>query len=617
MTFKRTMGLVLVLTLVLGLFGSGLWINHAHAEEAQPALHTLTSIPEGDIIPADSYVNKDADAPASLKYYLTAKLNGTDYYYNGKGTLSQEYGIVAAESKDGATAVTLAQGVTTGTYRIIFWNASSAAATNYMCFYIDGSYTAGGRTRLSDTTATRLKDLTLNADGTFAVTNSNGTEMVLVCYVGKGTVYTGVVAKATVEAAEAGTYAYVYLAGACTAGTEAFDNGDGNHYYKCTSCNGKVGMTACTAGTELKHGDAAVETDDQANHWNTCTECGAVVASTKVAHNYGDWTNNGTEQTRTCGDCGYVQKAAVHTCEAAEDAQWQTTDANQHYKLCKDCGQPVESTKADHEWTVTKIDGNAEKHAAKCACGAEKEVAHTFGEWKVVKAPATFSDKGTDKRTCADCGFEETKTTTLAVEDVVKATSAPTPGVPFFLGATQLQTENQATYFFKGSWAPSTYQNMDRTTKIEGAAPMYSEAVSGGYKLYFYNAEGAKTYLVIAEMEVSGSTKVFVQPVTSAADASVFTWNDEHDTFVTTVEGKGEYYIGNYTNNGTAYTALSALQAGGLGRDDRHAVHPYVAKGVLDSAKTGDNTMISVAVAAMVISLSAVAVLTVGKKKHI
>jgi hypothetical protein len=519
---------------------------------------------------------------------------------------------------DSATPVTLAQGATAGTYRIVFWNANADAATNYMCFYIDGSYLAGGRTRLSDTTATRLKDFTMNADGTFAVTNSSGTEMVLVCYkAADNYIYTGFVAKETVEAAAAGTYVYVRLVEVCTAGTEAFDNGDGNHYYKCTSCDGKVGMTACTPGTELKHGDAAVETDDQANHWNTCTECGAVVASTKVAHNYGDWTNNGTEQTRTCGDCGYVQKAAVHTCEAAADAQWQTTDANQHYKLCKDCGQPVESTKADHEWTVSKIDGNAEKHAAKCACGAEKEVAHTFGDWTVVKAPATFSDKGTDKRTCADCGFEETKATSLAVEDVVKVTGAPTPGVPFYFGATQLQAENQPTYFFKGSWAPSKYQFMDRTTKIDQAAPMYSEAVSGGYKLYFYNAEGAKTYVIVAEMEVSGSTKVFVQPVTSAAEASVFTWNDEFDTFVTTVEGKGEYYIGNYTADGTAYTTLSALQVGGLGRDDRHPAHAYVAKGYLTAAQTGDNTMISVAVAAMVISLSAVAVLTVGKKKHI
>ena len=146
---------------------------------------------------------------------------------------------------------------------------------------------------------------------------------------------------------------------------------------------------------------------------------------------------------------------------------------------------------------------------------------------------------------------------------------------------------------------------------------MYSEAVSGGYKLYFYNAEGAKTYIIVAEMEVSGSTKVFVQPVTSASEASVFVWNDEFDTFVTTVEGKGEYYIGNYTADETAYTTLSALQAGGLGRDDRHPAHAYVAKEYLSPAQTGDNTMISVAVAAMVISMSAVAVLAVGKKKHI
>jgi hypothetical protein len=610
------MGLVLVLTLVLGLFGSGLWLNHAHATEAQPALHTINSVPASDIIPADGYINTDSTAPAILKYYLMADLNGTRYYFKNSGESAS--GFLSATDVASATKVAVAEGGATGTYRLAFWSPPSGTTTvptHYMCLYAQSSK-AMGRTRLNNTSATVLKDVTMNADGTFTMVVGGATRILACKLVGGTDGYMGFVDKATVDAAPE-TYAYVYLADACTAGTEAFDNGDGNHYYKCTSCDGKVGMTACTPGTELKHGDAAVETDDQANHWNTCTECGAVVASTKVAHNYGDWTNNGTEQTRTCGDCGYVQKAAVHTCEAAADAQWQTTDANQHYKLCKDCGQPVESTKADHEWTVSKIDGNAEKHAAKCACGAEKEVAHTFGDWTVVKAPATFSDKGTDKRTCADCGFEETKATSLAVEDVVKVTGAPTPGVPFYFGATQLQAENQPTYFFKGSWAPSKYQFMDRTTKIDQAAPMYSEAVSGGYKLYFYNAEGAKTYVIVAEMEVSGSTKVFVQPVTSAAEASVFTWNDEFDTFVTTVEGKGEYYIGNYTADGTAYTTLSALQVGGLGRDDRHPAHAYVAKGYLTAAQTGDNTMISVAVAAMVISLSAVAVLTVGKKKHI
>ena len=609
MTLKRILGLTLVLAMVVGFFATGLWIDHVHAVEEQPALHTVTSIPESDIIPANGYVNTDATAPAILKYYLIADVGGSRFYF--KNSSESASGMQATTDITSANPVTLAQGGASGTYRIAFWSYNSAAATNYMCFYAQ-SAKALGRTRLNNTSATVLKDVTMNADGTFTMTVGGATR-ILACKLVGSDGYMGFVDKATVEA-NPDTYAYVYLAANCVAGTEAVDNGDGTHSFKCASCESLVGATACTPGTELHHGDATVETDDHANHWNTCTVCGAVVG--KTAHTYGDWTFGDTEQTRTCGDCGFVQTSALHTCVAAEDAEWVTTDANQHYKLCKDCEQPVESTKADHAWVVSKIEGNAEKHVAKCECGAEKEVVHTFGEWVVVKAPASFTEKGSDARACVDCGFEETRATTLVKDNLVKVTKTPVPGVPFYIGATQRQVENQPTYYFKGTWAPSTYQNMDKTTNVEAAVAMYSEQVAGGYKLYFYNAEGAKTYLIIAEMEVSGSTKVFVQPVTSAAEASVFVWNDEFDTFVTTVEGKGDYYIGNYTHNGTNYTMLSALQASGLGRDDRHPAYVYAASEYLPPAQTGDNTMISVAVAAMILSMSAVAVITVGKKKY-
>ena len=265
------------------------------------------------------------------------------------------------------------------------------------------------------------------------------------------------------------------------------------------------------------------------------------------------------------------------------------------------------------EWSSDK-----ENHFHACACGEKKDTAaHTFGGWSVVTAPTTLQDKGSDKRTCSECGYEETRVTSLTKDDYTVATSAPKAGTPFYLGATQLQVEKTPTYYFKGTWAPSKYQMMDVSTDMNKATAMYAEAVSGGYKLYFM-ADGVKTYLVVDNMEVSGDTKVFIQPVTDAAKASVFVWNDEYDTFVTTVADKGEYYIGNYTYNETNYTKLSALMATGLGRNDRHAGKIYVVKSVNESnPNTGDSSELMGAFAVLVMCMTAGVILIVGKKKLI
>ena len=212
MTFKKSMSLILVLTMVLGLFSTGVFVSQTQASAAEAELRTITSVAPDDLIPADGkwYLGSK---PNNLNYYLTANLNGTDYYFKGTGTQDKTYGIVAETTKANATPVTLAEGGANDTFRIAFWSSTtSSVQTYYMCLYIDGSYKAGARTRLSDTTDTRLKDLTMNADGTISVTDSNGTELVYVCYTAADSkVYTGFIAKDTVTAAEAGTYAYVYL----------------------------------------------------------------------------------------------------------------------------------------------------------------------------------------------------------------------------------------------------------------------------------------------------------------------------------------------------------------------------------------------------------------------
>ena len=201
---------------------------------------------------------------------------------------------------------------------------------------------------------------------------------------------------------------------------------------------------------------------------------------------------------------------------------------------------------------------------------------HSFGDWVLLSTPKHLQEQGKEERICTICSYVEIRVTTLSPDEFVASANPPATDVPFYLGATQRQITNRPTYFFNGAWAPSKYINMDVSTQKEGAVAMYSEAVNGGYKLYFYN-EGVKTYLRIAEMTVSQTQGVFVQPVTSAGKASVFLWNQQYSTFYTNVPGRGDYYIGLYTDDsGTAYTKLQALLVSGLGRNDRHPAKIYL-----------------------------------------
>lgn len=212
MTFKKSMSLILVLTMVLGLFSTGVFVNQAQASETEATLRPISSVSPDDLVPADG-TKYLGTKPTGLNYYLAANLNDKDYYITATQTTT--YGLSATDSKGSATPVTLALDESTGTCRIAYWASStSTVATYFMCFYANTSdnYAAGGRTRLSDTTATRLKDLTLNSDGTISLVNGE-TTMVLVCCTEQAdsSVYMRFVDASVVAAAEAGTYAYVYL----------------------------------------------------------------------------------------------------------------------------------------------------------------------------------------------------------------------------------------------------------------------------------------------------------------------------------------------------------------------------------------------------------------------
>lgn len=150
-------------------------------------------------------------------------------------------------------------------------------------------------------------------------------------------------------------------------------------YWVCSACgtwfsdeSGEHEITDHNSVVIPATGHTANETgwnDDDTDHWHVCATCGETFD--KEAHRGGHAT---CSKQATCEVCG--QKYGSTT---AHDYQWNHSDT-QHWKACKDCNTIDEATRADH----------------------------TFGGWVTEKNP-TCTETGTEKRTCADCGYSETR----------------------------------------------------------------------------------------------------------------------------------------------------------------------------------------------------------------
>ena len=150
-------------------------------------------------------------------------------------------------------------------------------------------------------------------------------------------------------------------------------------YWVCSACgtwfsdeSGEHEITDHNSVVIPSTGHTANETgwnDDDTDHWHVCATCGETFD--KEAHRGGHAT---CSKQATCEVCG--QKYGSTT---AHDYQWNHSDT-QHWKACKDCNTIDEATRADH----------------------------TFGGWVTEKNP-TCTETGTEKRTCADCGYSETR----------------------------------------------------------------------------------------------------------------------------------------------------------------------------------------------------------------
>ena len=154
---------------------------------------------------------------------------------------------------------------------------------------------------------------------------------------------------------------------------------DGNTaYWICSACekwfsdeNGTTEITDKDSVVKKATGHSPSETwsYDSDYHWHICTTCNAVLD--KAAHSGGTAT---CSAQATCEACGQKYGATTE-----HDYQW-NHDAAQHWKECSAC---------------SAIDP------------ANPKTNHNFGEW-VTEKEATCTETGTQKRTCADCGYSET-----------------------------------------------------------------------------------------------------------------------------------------------------------------------------------------------------------------
>ena len=221
-------------------------------------------------------------------------------------------------------------------------------------------------------------------------------------------------------------------------------------------------------GTELRNQKEATCTEDGYTGDTYCKGCDAVLLAGNVipapGHDYGEWTSNDDEtHQRVCSrNASHIEKKACadenkdHKCDVCGKVLSECADTNNDHN-CDTCGKKL----TDHTFTAEKTDEKYLKSAATCTeqavyfkscaiCGetgtetfasgavnpdnhAEgceltwtisdqthkraysrcgkvvvSEEDHEFGDWTVTKKP-TSSKKGEKERTCADCGYVQTK----------------------------------------------------------------------------------------------------------------------------------------------------------------------------------------------------------------
>lgn len=135
--------------------------------------------------------------------------------------------------------------------------------------------------------------------------------------------------------------------------------------------------------------------------------------------------------------------------------------------------------------------------------------------------------------------------------DGLTMVTTPTAGTAF-----KLRMDKDTPLYFNGNVLKDTQPWYLGTTKnVSEATDVYVEAVSDGYKLYFYNRSNVKTYICVYQDGTHISLCINHSGNSSFYDSNgtTFAWDTDHNTFTATI-GTDAYFIGTTGN----YASFSA-----------------------------------------------------------
>ena len=442
MTFKKTISLLMILSIVLGLMSFGVFA--ADPETAPEALHAIGAI-----------------ANASKGYiYADVMDNGTliqKVFITGDSTATTPYSMKTADydGTNGQQITCYYKSAMTPVGYFFFTHKTSSGTS---CFLYNFSNANGWNANTSSQRTNNWENLFnwdhVNQKIYQQVPKSEGEgydSYVLVCkkidLTAGGSAWRMVFVPEADANAEGNFIAKLGNKSACDFGTEYEKNAD-NHWLEC-SCGAKKDEAAhthewkgdkddhyqeCVCGDKIEADTHTLATEwskDDDNHWHACS-CGFVYD--KDAHNYVDGTPDYANNNlpKTCEGCGDVKNTPLsHDC-IADETKWYVEGEN-HYRKCSLCGEKMDSTVAAHTFPETdekdgeqhwkecsvcdaltekvnhdhKLEKNDDQHWAVCVCGDETtKVDHTYGNWAVT-TPATESTPGVKTGEC-ECGAKKT-----------------------------------------------------------------------------------------------------------------------------------------------------------------------------------------------------------------
>ena len=225
------------------------------------------------------------------------------------------------------------------------------------------------------------------------------------------------------------------------------------------------------------------------------------------------------------------------------DGGFTMQDAYGRYIFMKDshnsCNVSKEAPEEGHIWQLlTDKDGNTfiintlkmkilAFDTAYSSWGAYPEITDArLSKIQMIKATAPETDPEPEK--------PDTPDTPANPGQTYGEIETPVAGTAYKLGMFQVNKDTML--YFTGSAKPNYAWYMLSTSNVAEAIDVFVEEVEGGLRLYF-TVEGTKTYLDMHKDDSHYSLRLTTEPT------AVYTWNEEHKTFVAMVDDK-ECFIG-------------------------------------------------------------------------